>query len=166
MARKTTDQAYLTDKAQLIAKDAFSRSRDDPKGLSADEIIQRSEDQQQRVDELIAWIRKRTDSLSKREEFELCAQILFMEICENIDAETAAIIFHAVSRRKRSKMYSLAIERALCFHAKMTGSTYETAKFAHEEHQIGNSVVALQKHIQRLLAKSGDRKPRTKSRDK
>jgi hypothetical protein len=85
---------------------------------------------------------------------------LFNEISENLSPETAASIFRfTMKKRKRGKSYDPVLEMALRLHARVN-SSHETARLAHETYRIGNSVGALQRHIQRLLAKSDD------SRDK
>jgi hypothetical protein len=93
------------------------------------------------------------------------AETLFAEISENHSLELAVRIFQSLSKRARGKAYNRAIEKALCFHVEVTGSSYKTAKFAHETYRVGNSIAALQKHIQRLL-KSDDKKFESKCRDK
>jgi hypothetical protein len=93
------------------------------------------------------------------DEYYLSARRLFNEISENLSPEIAASIFRSAMKRKRGKSYDPVLEMALRLHARVKGS-HETARLAHETYGIGNSVGALQRHIQRLLAKSDD------SRDK
>jgi hypothetical protein len=176
MAKKTSDRTkktvYLPEDMPIfnaIVQDAFDRGISNIQRLGTtdlDEMERRSEADSRLAEELCAWMDERTKARSRMEDYITAARMLFSEISEKLSAETAAWIFQLVSRRTRSKTYDPPIEKALWFHASITGSTYQTAKFAHETCQIGQSVIAVQKHVQRLMKKPGDKKSKGKSRDK
>ena len=169
MAKKTFDRTknYVLKEPQifplveLIMHDAFDREKSDPKRL---EKIERQIEAD--FEEFEAQAQARTNAIGRIIKYLTMAQMLFAVISKNVSPEAAANIFQDVSRRTRSKTYDPEVEKALCYHARVTGSTYETAKFAHNTCHIGQSVPSVQKHIQRLMAKADDKKSGGKCRDK
>jgi hypothetical protein len=145
----------------LIAEDAFRKITDNQKtyrgGLDLS-VFSHTRAKTQFTHELASLARR--GGAEKVDEYYLSARRLFNEISENLSPETAASIFRfTMKKRKRGKSYDPVLEMALRLHARVN-SSHETARLAHETYRIGNSVGALQRHIQRLLAKSDD------SRDK
>jgi hypothetical protein len=118
------------------------------------------------IDTASAELNSTRASLKKGRKYAARAASLFLEISENISVEYAVWTFRLISKQeKRGKAYGPFTEQGLLTSAQLLGNTYEASKFAHETLGIGNSVVAVQRHIQRLM-KSGDKKPKGKSRDK
>ena len=160
MAKKNKDRIKTDiEISYLIAEDAYRTITDNQKayrgGLDVSGF-RHIQAKAQFTHELTSLARR--GGAEKVDEYYLSARRLFNEISENLSPETAASIFRFTMKRKRGKSYDPVLDMALRLHARVKGS-HETARLAHETYRIGNSVGALQRHIQRLLAKSDDKKP-------
>ena len=161
MAKKNKDRIKTdVEISYLIAEDAYRKITDNRKAYSGGLDVSgffHNQAKAQFTDELASLARR--GGAEKVDEYYLSAHRLFNEISENLSPETAANIFRfTMKKRKRGKSYNPVLEMALRLHARVKGS-HETARLAHETYRIGNSVGALQRHIQRLLAKSDEKKP-------